>query len=96
MHAKNLGKATQEALPNPGERTRERLLQSYEQMAAVRLSRTAVAACVQALRRVCTRCDMCCSGLHLGKQDLVIGHHVGIADGRGDVHLNAELSAPRS
>ena len=42
------------------------------------------------------RCGMCCSGLHLGNLDLVIGHHVGIADGRGDVHLNPELSAPRS
>ena len=55
MHAENLGKSTQEAFPNPGERTRERLVQSYEQMAADCLSRSAVAAHVELLRDVLIR-----------------------------------------
>ena len=39
---------------------------------------------------------MCYSGIHLSKEDLMVSDHFGIADGRSDVHLNAELSTPRS
>ena len=45
----------------PGRRTRERLFQSYGQKAAARLSRSAVAPCVEALRPMCSCCGMCCS-----------------------------------
>ena len=40
--------------------------------------------------------SMCCSGIHLSKEDLVVSDHFGIADGRSDVHLNAESSTPMS